>query len=217
MSMDKDIDFVNKSYALAAKTYRDQKDQSQSEIPIFLEWLNHPDNQGPILELGCASGFPIGKAILDAQHDYLGVDLSSEQIKLAHQEFPKWKDHFQTGEMLKYCRKSPSNFYSGIISMFSIRHLPRIYHIELFTNIFRMLKTNGLLLLDFPIYSDEGRDTWFGDLPMYWSSFSQEWMRLTFKELGFALLKSYEDVKIFNGKEERTLFLLYQKPLLRKE
>ena len=96
--------------------------------------------------------------------------------------------------------------------MFSIRHLPRIHHVELFNEIHRILHPKGLLLVDFPRYTDDGKGTWFGDLPMYWSSFSEEWSRLTLKELGFELLETFEDVKIFNGEEEKTLFLLYQKP-----
>ncbi|WP_457918537.1 class I SAM-dependent DNA methyltransferase [Candidatus Lokiarchaeum ossiferum] len=209
--MDKDIKYVEEGYALVAKSYRDQKDMSQSELPIFIEWLNHPKNQGRILELGCASGYPIAKVILESQREYFGIDLSPEQISLAHHEFPQWKSFFQVAEMVDFCRKSTSNSYSGIISMFSIRHLPRIYHVELFTHIYRILTNDGVLLLDFPLYSDEGRDTWFEDSPMYWSSFSQEWMRLTLKELGFTFLKSYVDEKMFNGKKEKTTFLLYQK------
>lgn len=209
--MDDDIKFVQKGYSLVARAYRDQKDGSYSQLPLFLEWLNHPNNQGQILELGCASGYPIAKTILEKQRNYLGIDLSAEQIALAQKEFPQWKDKFQVGEMLEFCRNSPANTYSGIISLFSIRHVPRIYHVELFTQMYRLINQEGLILLDFPLYCDEGRDTWFEGLPMYWSSFSQEWMLLTFKELGFTLIKSFEDVKIFNGKEERTLFLIYQK------
>ncbi|MHA1520761.1 MAG: class I SAM-dependent methyltransferase [Promethearchaeota archaeon] len=209
--MDEDIEYVKKGYSLVAKAYRDQKDGEYSKLPIFLEWLNHPNNQGQILELGCASGFPIAKNILEKQRNYTGIDLSLDQINLAHREFPDWRANFHKAEMLEFCRNSPPNMYSGIISMFTIRHLPRIYHVELFTQIYRLLTEDGLLLLDFPLYSDEGRDTWFDDSPMYWSSFSQEWMRLTFKELGFTLMKEFEDIKMFNDKEERTLFLLYQK------
>ncbi len=208
---DKDIEYVKKGYSLVAKAYRDQKDGEYSKLPIFLEWLNHQNNQGQILELGCASGFPIAKTILEKQRNYTGIDLSLDQIILAQKEFPNWKANFHQAEMLEFCRKSPPNLYSGIVSMFTIRHLPRIYHVELFTQIYRLLTEDGLLLLDFSPNSDEGRDTWFADLPMYWSSFSQEWMRLTFRELGFTLLKEFEDIKMFNGKEERTIYLLYQK------
>ncbi len=211
--MDEEIDYVRKGYAIAAKIYRDQKDGTQAEIPLFKQWLNHPQNSSKILELGCASGFPIGKEILESGKSYIGIDLSLEQINLARKEFPQWKNYFILAEMLSFCKNQPSNNYSGIISMFSIRHLPRIYHVELFTNIYRILTDGGVLLIDYTYYSDEGRDTWFEDMPMYWSSFSKDWMYLTLKELGFTHIAEYEDIKMFNGKEEKTLFLLYQKIL----
>ena len=211
--MDEEIDYVRDGYSFVAKIYRDQKDGSQAEIPLFQKWLTHPKNSSKILELGCASGFPIGKAILESGKSYLGIDLSLDQINLARKEFPQWKEYFLCAEMLSFCKKEPSNNYSGIISMFSIRHLPRIYHVELFTNIYRFLTDQGVLLIDFSPNSDEGRDTWFKDLPMYWSSFSKDWMYLTLKELGYTLIAEYEDIKMFNKKEEKTLFLLYQKIL----
>lgn len=211
--MDKEIDYVRNGYAKVAKIYRDQKDGSQAEIPLFQQWLNHPQNSSKILELGCASGFPIGKAILESGKSYIGIDLSSEQINLARKEFPQWINNFVLAEMLSFCKNQPSNNYSGIISMFSIRHLPRIYHVELFTNIYRILTDGGVLLIDHTYYCDEGRDTWFDGLPMYWSSFSKDWMYLTLKELGFTHIDEFEDTKMFNGKEEKTLFLLYQKIL----
>ena len=175
--------------------------------------MTHPKNSSKIHEFGCASGFPIEKAILKSEKSYLGIDLSLDQINLARKEFPQWKEYFLCTEMLSFCKKEPSNNYSGIISMFLIRHLPRIYHVELFTNIYRILTDLGVLLIDFSPNSDEGRDTWFKDLPMYWSSFSKDWMYLSLKELGFTLIDEYEDIKMFNKKEEKTLFLLYRKIL----
>ena len=209
---DNNIEYVKNGYSQAAQPYRENKDRTQSEIPLFLQWLDHPNNRERMLELGCASGFPIAETILSSGRDYIGIDLSPEHIEMAQQAFPKWKDHFKEEEMLKFCRKSDSESFSGVISMFSIRHLPRIHHVELFDEIHRILHPKGLLLVDFPRYTDDEKGTWFGNLPMYWSSFSEEWSRLTLKELGFELLETFEDVKIFNGEEEKTLFLLYQKP-----
>ncbi len=208
--MDKEIRYVQEGYARAARPYRDQKDAEQAEIPLFQHWLHHPQNTGKILELGCASGFPIGSTILTEGREYLGIDLSPEQITLAHTAYPHWRDHFRVAEMLQFCRDQPSHSYSGVVSLFSIRHLPRIYHVELYTEILRILTDTGLFLVDLPGYSDEGRDTWFTELPMYWSTFSAEWTKLTLTELGFRLVDSFEYVKEFNGQEERTLFHLYQ-------
>lgn len=205
--MAENIGYVRDGYKDAARIYREQKDHTQSEIPIFKTWLTKVN---VVLELGCASGFPIGKAILETGKSYLGIDLSEEQIALAKKEFTQWSDAFIIAEMMEFVRESKENMYDGLISMFSIRHLPRIYHAELFTEIKRILKPGGFLLIDHPDYTDEGRGTWFGDLKMYWSSFSKEWQQLTLKELGFELVECYDDRKIFDGKEEITTFCIYK-------
>jgi SAM-dependent methyltransferase len=160
--------------------------------------------------LGCASGFPIGETILSRGIAYTGIDLSPDQIHLAHERYPKWKEYFQEAEMLSFLKDLSADSLDGIISMYSIRHLPRRLHVELFEEILRVLQPEGHLLVDHPNYASEGRGTWFDNQPMFWSSFSLEWQQMTLKELGFTLLEQFEDVKIFNEKEERTLFCLYQ-------
>lgn len=209
--MDKDIEYVEKGYKLVAQKYRDQKESDQAEVQIFQKWLHHPVNTGKIMELGCGSGYPIGNAILSSNHQYIGIDLSGEQINLAKKEFPHWKESFLKAEMVSFCKNSPSNHYTGIISLFSIRHLPRIYHVELFSHIHRILIDNGIFLVDIPHNSGDQRSTWFDGNPMYWSSFSYEWTVLTLKEIGFKLLDSFEYIKWFHGVEEHTPFHLYQK------
>ncbi|MHA2249624.1 MAG: class I SAM-dependent methyltransferase [Candidatus Kariarchaeaceae archaeon] len=206
-----EIKLVRKGYEKAAKPYRQGKDNSQHEIPIFQEWLNKPANT-KILELGCASGFPIGKAIIESGKDYIGIDLSETQIQLARSEFPKWKEHFQVAEMLDFCQNAPSSTYTGIVSMFSIRHLPRIHHAELFTELYRILQPKGLLLIDCTRNIDRGStEEWLGGSQMYWSGFSKDWTMMTLAEIGLKFVNSYEDKKMFHGELETTLFLLYKK------
>ncbi|MHA2503573.1 MAG: class I SAM-dependent methyltransferase [Candidatus Kariarchaeaceae archaeon] len=206
----KDIDFVRENYGPVARGYMDQKDPAQASIPIFKNWLSKVSS---VLELGCASGFPIAEAILTQGLVYTGIDLNPQQIRLAKERYPQWQDHFREFEMVEYLRAQADRSVDGIVSMFSIRHLPRIYHVELFSEIFRVLTPGGYLLVDHPTYSEDGRGTWFEANPMYWSSFSKDWQQLTLKELGYLFIEEYTDVKVFQGKEEETLFCIYRKPL----
>lgn len=211
--MDENIKYVKDGYREVFQKYREQKDDYQIHLPLFKQWLHHPDNIGKILELGCGSGFPIAHTILTTTLNYVGIDLSPEQIKMAQKDYPNFEDHFICKEMLEYCRFQEEKSFSGIISFFSIRHLPRIYHTELYFYIYRILRPQGLLLLDFPEYSEDGRDVWFDGSPMYWSSFSLEWNLLSLKETGFTLLAIYKDIQVFNGKKEYTSYGLFQKLL----
>ena len=119
------IEIVKKGYEGAAESYRESKDPTQHQTPIFQKFLTKSENS-IILELGCGTGFPIGKTLIEAGKNYIGIDLSGKQIELAHKEFPDWKQHFLLTEMLEYVKNSSSGQFTGIVSMFSIRHLPRI-------------------------------------------------------------------------------------------
>lgn len=200
--MHKDIEFVKKGYGLVAEKYRAQLDVDESNLigienkivkyPIFRQWFQNPNNQGKILELGCASGYPVGEYILSHNRDYIGIDLSEKHISMAHEAFPSYKSHFLEAEMVEFCCSQTDNSYTGVISLFSIRHLPRIYHAELFMEIHRILKPKGVLFIDLPHCSDEGIYDWFGE-QMFWSHFSPTWNRLTLTELGFTKLNEYQD------------------------
>ncbi|MHA2365636.1 MAG: methyltransferase domain-containing protein [Candidatus Hodarchaeales archaeon] len=204
------IELVRKGYLTAALPYRKQKDDSIIHLKIFQEWLSQVKN-GPILELGCGAGFPVAKAILEADKDYYGIDLAESQIKLAKKEFSSNKDSFHVAEMLSFCKQAKSSLYGGIISLFSIRHLPRIYHVELFTLIRRILMEDAPILLSAPISSGEGTaNDWFNS-KMYWSHFSYKWYHQTLSELGFKLIMKFREEKIFLGENEVTWYLLFKK------
>lgn len=207
--MDEKIALVKKGYAKAAQPYREQKDAEQSKITLLQQFLDSTMN---ILELGCASGFPIGQSCLSAGKQYTGIDLAPEQIKIAREQFPQWQSHFHEAEMLQFCREQTNAAFHGVISMFSIRHLPRIYHAELYTQIYRILRKDGLLLIDCTLHPHDGSsDDWLGGSTMYWSGFSKEWTLQTLTDLKFTLVNTYVYTKEFNGKPESTLFLLLRK------
>jgi cyclopropane fatty-acyl-phospholipid synthase-like methyltransferase len=205
--MDKNIALVKQGYVKAARPYYEIKDKSQHRIQIFQKWLQD-ENNDHILELGCGSGFPIGEAILKSGKRYTGIDLSEVQIELAHELYPQWNAHFRVAEMVEFCRNAPDGTYTGIVSMFSIRHLPRMYHAELYCHLYRMLTPGGKLLIDITGNSDDAFvDKWLGDSIMYWSGFSSEWTRLTLGEIGFKIIEEEIDEKKFGDDLERTLFV----------
>ena len=82
----REIEIVRKGYESVSQKYRNEKDPDQDKVPLFQDFMYQGKND-IILELGCATGFPIGKALLDADKNYTGIDLSEIQIQLAHDEF----------------------------------------------------------------------------------------------------------------------------------
>jgi len=111
---------------------------------------------------------------------------------------------------MDWCRKQPDNSVSGILALFSIYHIPRNHHVDLFTHVARIMKENAPLLFTTGPRSSEGfQDEWFGCSKMYWSSFSVNWYEVTCEDLGFEFVSKYKELK--DG--ETNYYLLYRKPV----
>eukprot|EP01114_Cavostelium_apophysatum_P001038 TRINITY_DN10898_c0_g1_i1.p1 TRINITY_DN10898_c0_g1~~TRINITY_DN10898_c0_g1_i1.p1 ORF type:complete len:320 (-),score=36.97 TRINITY_DN10898_c0_g1_i1:11-913(-) len=216
------IEIVRQGYKIAAVPYHEQKDTSILSLPIYHHWLALvPD--GVAAELGCGSGFPVAHHIASQWRNtgkkFLGIDLSEEQIDIAKQSLMKEAEtvSFTVREMMDWCKKQKDNSISGIIALFSIFHLPRNQHAELFTHIERILKDSAPLLFTCPEKSHEGfEQQWLGASKMFWSSFSYGWYEVTLEDIGFDFISKSKETKNFNSQKETTYYLLYQKRLKRK-
>jgi len=211
------IEIVRQGYRVAAGAYHNQKDTTILSLPIYHHWLSLvPD--GVAAELGCGSGFPVAHHIAsqwkNTEKKFIGLDLSEEQIDIAKQSLIKESDtvSFTVREMMDWCKKQKDNSLSGIIALFSIFHLPRNQHAELFTHIDRILKDSAPILFSCPETSTEGFEQhWLGASKMYWSSFSYSWYEVTLEDIGFDFVSKSKEIKNFNGQKETTYYLLYQR------
>jgi len=207
-----------------------KKDESLAHLPILQQWIslviqskgriglrNSSSNKNDVvIELGCGSGYPlagyIAKSLENTPIRYHGIDFSEAQIELAKQEYPDMADSFEVSEMLSYCTKLESQSLCGIICLFSLFHLPRLKHVELFYQIKRCLKKGAPVLFTLAAEGFEGvSEEWLGS-KMYWSSFSPSWYELTLNELGFELLTKFKEEKTFLGERESTWYMLFRMP-----
>src|SRR5690606_11832785 len=106
----------------------------------------------------------MGKQCTGTNKSYIGIDLSEEQINIALQQnkFDSKYVTFTVREMLSWCKKQKDESMAGVISLFSIFHLPRAQHVDLFSNIFRILIPGGKLLFTVSSHSNEGIEDWLG-------------------------------------------------------
>ena len=76
------------SYDTIAGTYLANRDRLKSGkyVQQLLKYL--PKNS-TILDLGCGAGVPVDDVLLKAGHEVIGIDISSEQIKLARKNCPR--------------------------------------------------------------------------------------------------------------------------------
>mgnify|MGYP001987404673 CR=1 FL=1 len=80
----------------------------------------------------------------------------------------------------------PEAIFEGIAAFYSIIHVPRELHGELFRSIHSWLKPGGLFITTLNFTEDIGsyEDDWFG-APMFWSGFDVVTARQMIADTGF--------------------------------
>jgi len=126
---------------------------------IIAEFQNQLNNKtGNMLDLGCGAGVPIGRSFIDNGWSVTGVDFSSKMLSLANKHVP---------EMTCICSDMCSvqfeeNEFDAITSIYSLFHIPKEQHIDLFTNVFRWLSPNGMALFTYATKEYTGSEEFDG-------------------------------------------------------
>ena len=120
-----------------------------------------------ILELGCGAGIPMARR-LASHFKVIGVDISKEQLVLATPNVPEASFILADMTRLNFSHAA----FDAVVTSYSITHVTRNEHYNLLTNIYRMLKPDGLLVVtmgtgDTP---DTVEPDWLG-APMFFSHF----------------------------------------------
>ena len=150
------------------------------------------------LELGCGPGIPIGIEIDQAGHTYVGVDLSREQLEIARGNVAGGK--FIRADMTEIDFEPGS--FDAIAAFYSIIHVQRDLHAELFARICRWLKPGGLFVASLGATDNPGGvDAWIDDVPMYWSGHDAETNIAMLEAAGLRLLR-HEVLQNFEDDQE---------------
>ncbi|MHA2238202.1 MAG: class I SAM-dependent methyltransferase [Candidatus Hodarchaeales archaeon] len=197
------FNLIKDGYNKVAQDYRNEKSDSLLYSSLFQKWLSEV-NRGPILDLGCGSGYPL-LDILPPEIHYIGVDISEGQINLARNQYPNRE--FIQEEMLLYCQNQPKNRFSGVIILFSLFHLPRYLHYSFLTEVKRISQEESPLLLLVPEEANKGSMDHFFGQEMWWSSYSYDYYMKKLRSLGYSGLITERKVEVFAGEEETNWYL----------
>jgi SAM-dependent methyltransferase len=136
-----------------------------------LAWLDDLMGRLPpgarALELGCGAGIPCTQQ-LAAHFRVTGVDISQEQLRLARQFVPRGM--FVRADMTGVAFRAGS--FDAVTAFYSVIHVPRRRHAQLFEDIRRWLRPGGFLLASLtarntPDLVEHG----FVGVPMFFSGF----------------------------------------------
>jgi 2-polyprenyl-3-methyl-5-hydroxy-6-metoxy-1,4-benzoquinol methylase len=152
-----------------------------------------------ILELGCGSGLPITRMLLDRGAQVVANDISTKQVEMARVQCPEAT--LIPGDMTALSFKPES--FDGVISFYAIFHLPRAEQKAMLSNICSWLKPGGMFVCNFATKDAEVIQAEFLGHGMFWSSYGVEDSKAMVKDVGFELIES-EVLEAGDGKLEET-------------
>jgi len=191
-------DIVQKGWNKIGKIYDEHriKDKIDQELQEFVDLL---PKEAKILDAGSGSGDPASKYLDKAGLKVTGIDISDTMLEMAKKNVPN--ADFIKKDILELDFKDET--FDGVISVFTLFHIPKERHKDVFQNFYRVLKQGGIMLINTGISESEGVSRFFG-VPMYWSNNPPEITLNYVKEVGFSIL--FEGVLVRGGEYQYWIF-----------
>jgi SAM-dependent methyltransferase len=173
---------VARGYDMCGRAYNQARAHDPS--PELALLINVLPTRARVLDIGCGGGVPVTSTLVN-HASIVGVDISAFQVEQARQRVPKAT--IIHGDIMAQSFE-PSSF-DGVVSFYTLFHLPREQHRSLLGRIARWLSPGGHLLATVANSAHPGytEDDFFG-ATMYWSHFQSEWYETALRDLGFCII-----------------------------
>ena len=171
-------EIVRAGYDLIANEYFERMAGRRSRSEVLAQAARHiaavkerVPRGGNIIDLGCGAGVPFTCALAD-DFDVTGVDFSERQLELARRLVPQAT--FIQSDMTEV--EFPDASVDAVTAFFSIIHVRRELHAQLFGNIARWLRLGGVFLasLGTKDRAEDWEEGWLGAPRMFWSYHTSE-------------------------------------------
>jgi SAM-dependent methyltransferase len=162
---------VRSGYDTIAAGYSNWAGSFESPVLKTLDRLVEQLSPGAeVLDLGCGSGLPIARRLVDRGFAVTGVDFSAEQVARASANVPE--SRLLCADALEV--EFPDESFDAVVTAFVLGHVPRRDQPELVARIARWLRPGGRALLSFATADKEVYDPdWLG-APTYWASYAPD-------------------------------------------
>ena len=189
---------IEASYDKMGEAYHNFRDNEKfnNELERFSELL---PRSGHILDAGCGVGTPVSAFLVKKGFKVTGVDISKKMIDIAKENVPEATFYHRSIHKLDF----PNGSFDGIICVYTLWHIPRSHHSSIIKNFQRMLKDDGILVLNTGIHESEGMSKFFGE-PMLWSNNSPRKTLAFVKGIGLEIL--FEGILTLGGEKQYWIF-----------
>jgi SAM-dependent methyltransferase len=184
--------------------YRNDREIRDYEEDLFEKLFSRIPESGKILDLGCGTGEPFDRFMVEKGFDVKGVDLVEKHVYAAREHVPEAE--FTQGDFFDVDPEEET--FDAVVSFYAVFHLPREKHEELFEHIHGLVRDGGSILVtvggdEMDEYTEED---WSGS-EMVWSSYSQEKSLEIIEDAGFEVVETYEE----DSEDEHHLWVLADK------
>ncbi|WP_447980118.1 class I SAM-dependent methyltransferase [Candidatus Nitrospira bockiana] len=172
---------------IAEKWSRERGLSGFREKPYVDRFLDLVEPGAHLLDLGCGTGTPIARYLLDRGHRVTGVDSSREMLRLARMNCPE--ADLIAGDLSAI---DLSHRYDGIVAWDSIFHVPRAQHGTLFHQMHEWVRPGAPVLLSVGGREDEFIAPMF-EVDFFYSGHAPDVSAALLREAGFEILLSEVD------------------------
>ena len=145
-------DSVKKNYDLIAQQYSAEFGKYIEDLDVYEEFEKHLNKDAKILDLGAGSGRTYSY-FNERGYEYVGLDFSQNMRDYAyklHGEFPYIVD-----DMVNLKKHFANNSLDAVFAVYSLFHLPIENLKQLLSDIYDVLKNNGIFLFTYQIGKGE--------------------------------------------------------------
>jgi SAM-dependent methyltransferase len=177
-------DVVRRGYDVIADRYAEWSASFETPVEAWLaRFLARVPEGARVLELGCG-GDNASTRMLAARYDYLGVDISEEQLARARRANPGARFLRADATALEL-----DETFGGIVALFMLGHVRRSAQEPLLRKLASWLKPGGWLLCTMGTADadDVVESDWLG-APMFFASFDEQTNRELLLRSGFELV-----------------------------
>jgi ubiquinone/menaquinone biosynthesis C-methylase UbiE len=187
------IDSVNSltrhAYNLAAQKYHDlfhnEMNEKEYDRNLLDSFAAHFSKDSFVCDAGCGPSAHIGRYLFDKKINVIGVDISEKCIELAKLYNPGME--FKCADIGNM--PFDDSIFDGVISYYSIINTPKILISKIFSEFYRVMKYNGLLLIAVKAGVKEGFEEELLGIKSkhYFSLFTTEEIAGYFNDAGFTI------------------------------
>lgn len=180
MTVKKEV--VRKGYDEIAEEYQANR-HIFDNVEVLKEFSSYLPKNAGILDAGCGAGVPSARLLVQAGFEVVGVDFSSNMLRLSRKSVPEATLIKEDMTRLGF----RDNAFDGLVALYSIIHVPREMHASLYQSFHRILKPDGIMLICIGSDEWEGEDEYFG-ARMFWSEHSLEEALQMVKNAGIQII-----------------------------